>query len=104
MRSLSEQAQTFSRSLDRRIPVSVSFAKFMYSSPLISSIVYDTSGAVSITKRSRALTGPVMTLLDLVVHVPVNCGSVCAITRKVRSSAPAASDDPGDANMKYGYY
>ena len=27
-------------------------------------------------KKSVGLTGPVITLLDLVVHVPVNCGSV----------------------------
>lgn len=42
-----------------------------------------------------------MTLLDLVVHVPVNCGSVCADTKDI-SSALTASDDRSDKVMKYG--
>lgn len=71
----------------------------MCSSRLFSFIVYGTSGAVSITKKRLVLTGPVMTLLDLVVHVPVNCGSVCADTRKEISTAPAASDNRGDTTM-----
>lgn len=52
-------------------------------------------------KKRAALTGPVMTLLDLVVHVPVNCGSVCAATKET-SPAPAASNDRSDTIMKYG--
>ena len=46
-------------------------------------------------KKSIGLTGPVITLLDLVVHVPVNCGSVCADT-KDPSTTPAPSDDRSD--------
>ena len=42
-----------------------------------------------------------MTLLDFVVHVPVNCGSVCADIRDI-SNAPAASDARNDTTMKYG--
>lgn len=52
-------------------------------------------------KKSAALTGPVITLLDLVVQVPVNCGSVCADAKEV-STAPAASDDRSDRIMGYG--
>ena len=50
-------------------------------------------------QRSAALTGPVMTLLDLVVHVPVNCGSVFADTEVTRT-APAPSDKGNDRIMK----
>ena len=55
--------------------------------------------SISIAKESAALTGPVMTLLDLVVHVPVNCGSVVADTKDIRT-APAPSDDGSDRIMK----
>ena len=48
-----------------------------------------------------ALTGPVMTLLDLVVHVPVNCGSVFADTKDM-STAPAPSDSGSDGIMECG--
>lgn len=51
-------------------------------------------------KKSGALTGPVMTLLDLVVHVPVNSGSACAETKAMKT-APVASDDRSDTVMKY---
>ena len=51
-------------------------------------------------KKSAAHTGPVMTLLDLVVHVPVNCGSVCPNT-KDPSTTPAARDDRSSTIMKY---
>ena len=50
-------------------------------------------------KRSVGLTGPVITLLDLVVHVPVSCGSVCADT-KVTSTAPKPTDNCSDRIMK----
>ena len=40
-----------------------------------------------------------MTLLDLVVHVPVNCGSVVADTKDIKT-APAPSDDGSDRIMK----
>ena len=56
---------------------------------------------MSITNKSAVLTGPVMTLLDLVVHVPVNCGSVCADAKGI-STALTASDDLSDKIMKYG--
>lgn len=99
MKSLSEQAQRFSRSLGRRIPAFVSLAKFMHSARLF---FYKTAErVVNIAKKSITLTGPVMTLLDLVVHVPVNCGSVCADIEYI-SSALAASDDRSDTIMKYG--
>ena len=41
-----------------------------------------------------------ITLLDLVVHVPVNCGSVCANAEDT-SSTPAASDDGSDTIIEY---
>lgn len=94
MRSLSGQAQRFSLSLDHRIPAAVS--------PVKSQCFYSLqhSGTVRDTKKSAVHTGPVMTLLDLVVHVPVNCGSVCADTEDI-SSALTASDDRRDKIMKY---
>ena len=55
---------------------------------------------MSITKKSTAHTGPVMTLLDLVVHVPVSCGSVVADTKIIRT-APAPSDNGSDRIMRY---
>ena len=55
--------------------------------------------SISIAKKSAALTGPVMTLLDLVVHVPVNCGSVFADTKDIRT-APVPSDDGSDRIME----
>ena len=50
-------------------------------------------------KKSVGLTGPVITLLDLVVHVPVSCGSVCADTNVI-STAPAPRDNRSDKVMK----
>ena len=64
-------------------------------------LILQNSGAVSITKKSAVLTGPVITLLDLVVHVPVNCGSVCADTKGIKT-ALTASDDRKDKIMRYG--
>ena len=49
-----------------------------------------------------ALTGPVMTLLDLVVHVPVNRGSVFADTKDM-STAPAPSDSGSNGIMECGH-
>lgn len=63
--------------------------------------LFSDNGAECIAKENAALTGPVMTLLDFVVHVPVSCGSVCANT-KDRSTALAANDDRGKAIMKCG--
>jgi hypothetical protein len=36
-------------------------------------------------------TGPVMTLADLVVHVPTNCGSI-AVTVEIKYALAASSD------------
>lgn len=52
-------------------------------------------------KIIAAHTGPVMTLLDLVVHVPVNCGSVCADTKE-KSTTPTVSDDRSNTIMECG--
>lgn len=57
--------------------------------------------ASSLAKKSATRTGPVMTLLDLVVHVPVNCGSVFADTRDM-SMALTPSDNGRDRIIKYG--
>lgn len=67
----------------------------------IATLVLNLGWTSSIAKKSAALTGPVMTLLDLVVHVPVNCGSVFADTKDV-STAPAPSDNGRDRIMKCG--
>ena len=100
MRSLSGQAQRFSRSLDRRIPALCQSCRVHVLIAGLLLFLSLKSGAPSIGKKSAALTGPVMTLLDLVVHVPVNCGSVCADT-KDRIPTPAASDDRSDTIMEY---
>ena len=103
MRSLSKQVQRFFHSLDRRTPTSVSLTEFIHSSfshrkSSLLSLVEQQS--IKYNWKRAAHTGPVITLLDLVVHVPVNCGSVCANTEDT-SSTPAASGDGSDTIIEY---
>ena len=99
MRSPLEEAQRSSRLLDRRIPAFVNLAKFTLIATAPSILKHNK--AANMAKNCAALTGPVTTLLDLVVHVPVSCGSVCADT-KDRSTALAVSDDRSNTIMKCG--
>ena len=103
MRSLSKQAQRFFHSLDRRIPNSVSLTELIFDSVnhrKSSLLVSMEQRSIKHNEKRAAHTGPVMTLLDLVVHVPVNCGSVCANTEDT-SSTPAASGDGSDTIIEY---
>ena len=80
-------AQTSSHLLGRRIPIENFVTTALSNMP----ISFSQSNSYYLYKQFGGVpTGPVTTCRDLVVHVPVNFGVLCALTTDTRT-APATN-------------